>query len=210
MRIPRPQHLIFPTALLGVAIYCLLGGNCRILTPDQKGFRLYLEGNYESAAAEFTDGLWKGVALFKAGDFEGAAGVFAGMDSPTGAYNQGNAMLMLGRYQSAIARYDRSLQLDGEFDDASVNREIARARMLALETQGGEMTGGMLAPDEIVINEGNSSPGSGEEQTDGGDPLSDAEIQAMWLRQVQTKPADFLRAKFAYQYATEETGDNSQ
>jgi Ca-activated chloride channel family protein len=26
-------------------------------------------------------------------------------------------------------------------------------------------------------------------------------MQAMWLRRVQTRPADFLRAKFAYQHA---------
>jgi Ca-activated chloride channel homolog len=29
--------------------------------------------------------------------------------------------------------------------------------------------------------------------------LGDAQLQALWLRRVQTKPADFLRAKFAYQ-----------
>jgi Ca-activated chloride channel family protein len=33
----------------------------------------------------------------------------------------------------------------------------------------------------------------------GGDPLSDEELRGLWLRRVQTKPADFLRAKFAYQ-----------
>jgi hypothetical protein len=32
-----------------------------------------------------------------------------------------------------------------------------------------------------------------------GGELSDAQLQALWLRRVQTNPADFLRAKFAYQ-----------
>ena len=32
-----------------------------------------------------------------------------------------------------------------------------------------------------------------------GGELSDAQLQALWLRRVQTKPAEFLRAKFAYQ-----------
>ena len=32
--------------------------------------------------------------------------------------------------------------------------------------------------------------------------MSDEELRAVWLRQVQTKPADFLAAKFAYQQAT--------
>jgi Ca-activated chloride channel family protein len=31
--------------------------------------------------------------------------------------------------------------------------------------------------------------------------MSDEELRAVWLRQVQTKPADFLAAKFAYQLA---------
>ncbi|MDR4494003.1 MAG: hypothetical protein R3B74_06215 [Nitrospirales bacterium] len=28
-------------------------------------------------------------------------------------------------------------------------------------------------------------------------------VQAVWLRQIQTKPADFLKSKFAYQQARE-------
>jgi Ca-activated chloride channel family protein len=29
--------------------------------------------------------------------------------------------------------------------------------------------------------------------------MNDAELRNLWLRRVQTAPADFLRAKFAYQ-----------
>jgi Ca-activated chloride channel family protein len=39
---------------------------------------------------------------------------------------------------------------------------------------------------------------------------SDEELRAIWLRQVQTKPADFLAAKFAYQQAMRSTPGNSQ
>jgi len=35
--------------------------------------------------------------------------------------------------------------------------------------------------------------------------MSDASIRALWLRRVQTKPADFLRARFAYQLQQAET-----
>ena len=70
------------------------------------------------------------------------------------------------------------------------------------------MTGGMLGADEIVYSESTSPPGSGEEQVEGGKPLSDAELRLIWLRQVQTKPADFLRAKFAQQYATRKSEGN--
>ena len=40
-----------------------------------------------------------------------------------------------------------------------------------------------------------------EHCSEGGEKLSDEELREVWLRQVQTKPADFLRAKFAYQHA---------
>jgi Ca-activated chloride channel family protein len=40
--------------------------------------------------------------------------------------------------------------------------------------------------------------------------MSDEEMRSIWLRQVTTKPADFLRAKFAYQQATRpaQTGES--
>jgi Ca-activated chloride channel family protein len=42
---------------------------------------------------------------------------------------------------------------------------------------------------------------------DGGAKLSEEEIRALWMRRVQTSPGDFLRSKFAYQYAQRERGD---
>ena len=47
------------------------------------------------------------------------------------------------------------------------------------------------------------SPGQqeGEQDTSAGGAMSDAELRNRWLRRVQTAPADFLRAKFAYQAA---------
>ncbi len=63
----------------------------------------------------------------------------------------------------------------------------------------------MLEADEIVFSDTKSPPSENTEQTDGGERLSDEELRAIWLRQVQTKPADFLRAKFAYQHATRPT-----
>ena len=57
-----------------------------------------------------------------------------------------------------------------------------------------------LGADDIVFDKSKRSGGQ-ETETDATQPLSDSAMQAMWLRRVQTKPADFLRAKFAYQLA---------
>jgi Ca-activated chloride channel family protein len=79
-----------------------------------------------------------------------------------------------------------------------------------LKREGGDMTGGMLAADEIVFTTGDSPPGAGEEQTEGPEAMSDEELRAVWLRQVQTKPADFLAAKFAYQLAMRPVSGSEQ
>lgn len=183
------------------------------LTPDQAGYYYYQKGDYEKAAESFVDPMWKGVALFKKGDFKAAASLFAGYDNAAAAFNQGNALVMQGNYEAAVKRYERALDLKPGWEDAVVNRDIAAGRAEMLKNEGGDMTGGKLGADEITFDKGKAPPSSDEEQTDGGQDLGEAEMRAIWLRQVQTKPADFLRAKFAYQYATgtpEETLEDSE
>ena len=121
-----------------------------------------------------------------------------------GAFNQGNALLFQGKYEDAAKRYERALELRPGWEDAIVNRDIALARAALLETTGGDMTGGEMGADEIEFSDTPSPDTDQTEQTEGGKPMSDEEMRSIWLRQVQTRPADFLRAKFAYQYATRE------
>jgi Ca-activated chloride channel family protein len=67
-----------------------------------------------------------------------------------------------------------------------------------LQTQGGNMTEGMEEGNETVINL-NAKHGQSSPESAGAGKLSDAELQATWLRRVQTTPGDFLRVKFSYQ-----------
>jgi Ca-activated chloride channel family protein len=195
---------VLTSGLLLAGVYSLATGAVTLLTPDQKGFREFQQEQFDEAATSFADPMWSGVALFRQGEFEQAAAVFAGLDTANSAFNQGNALLLQGKYGEAADRYTRALELRPEWDDATKNREIALGRAERLKQVGGDMTGGMLGADEIVFNTGESSPSAGDEQTDGGQPLSDAENRALWLRQVQTRPADFLSAKFAWQIAVRE------
>ena len=60
--------------------------------------------------------------------------------------------------------------------------------------RGGDV---VLEADEIVFSDKKSPPSPGsEEETEGGQELSEEELRSIWLRQVQTKPADFLRNRF--------------
>jgi Ca-activated chloride channel homolog len=196
------------TVLTGA--FLLLTGRAALLTPDQQAYRFYERGEYARAAAEFTDPAWRGVALFQSGDFKKAAGVFAGFDTAESTFNHGNALLMQGLYDQAAERYARALELRPAWEDATINHEIALARAAMLRQQGGDGTGGMLEADEFVFTKGKSPPSAGDEQTEGGQEKSEAELRAVWLRQVQTKPADFLAAKFAYQHAMRPPPDNEE
>jgi Ca-activated chloride channel family protein len=197
-------------ALLALGSYSLATGAVTLLTPDQQGHRFFERGDFAEASNRFTDSMWRGVALFRQGEFKESAGIFAGMDTAEAAFNYGNALVMQGQYETAVERYARALELRPEWEDATNNLEIALARAAMLRQEGGEGTGGMLGADDIVFTQGESPPGAGDEQTEGGEAMSDQELRAVWLRQVQTKPADFLAAKFAYQQAMRPTPGDEQ
>ena len=163
--------------------------------------------HFEAAAEAFQDPMRQGIAWYRAGEFEKAEASFARVATPEAEFNRGNALVLLGEYEAAVERYDRALQLRPGWEPATTNREIAAARAERLEQTGGDMGDQKIGADEIVFDRKNNQDGQ-ETEVDGGQPLSDAEMQALWLRRVQTKPADFLKAKFAYQSANPSEGGN--
>ena len=186
-------------AILLTVVYALYGGGFALRTADQRAYTSYKKESYVAAAEQFSDPMWRGVSYFKQGDFKKSAAVFSGIQSADGFYNHGNALVMLGKYADAILSYDKALAL-GSHADAELNRTIARARMDALDFEGGNMTDGKIGSDGITFEKGTSSEDAGEEVVEGG-KLDDAQMREVWLRKVQTKPADFLKSKFMYQDA---------
>jgi Ca-activated chloride channel family protein len=175
-------------------------------TPDQQGQRLMNRGEFQAAAKTFRDPMRQGVAWFRAGEFEKAEQAFARLGTPDAEFNRGNCLIMRGKYEESVERFDRALELNPEFEDARVNREIAIARAKRVEQTGGEMGDQKIGADDIVFDK-NKKSGGQDTESEGSQPLSNAEMQALWLRRVQTKPADFLKAKFAFQLsAQEQTG----
>lgn len=179
------------------------------LTPDQQGQRRLARGQYAEAARRFRDPLWQGVALYRDGQFKEAAAAFARVSSLEAVFNRGNALLMHGKYAEAIVSYDRALQLRPDWPEARANRDLAEARRQQLapteDDAGG--TGGQEKADEYVFDDRpKQSSDAKEVEIVAGENLSEAQVQALWLRRVQTKPGDFLRAKFAYQYGRQQQG----
>ena len=168
------------------------------LTPDQQGQRFMVRGEFAAAAESFRDPMRIGVAWFRAGEFEKAEQSFARIASPEAEFNRGNCLVMRGKYDAAVERFDRALELRPDWEDAEVNREIALARAERTRQEGGDMGDQKIGADEIVFDK-NKKGGDQDTEVQDTQPLSDASMQAMWLRRVQTKPDDFLRQKFAYQ-----------
>lgn len=178
-------------------------------TPDQQGQRLLEQGKYQQSAEKFTTPERIGTALFLAGDFKRAASVLGRGSSAEAHYNRGNAHVMLGEYDAAISAYQSALSKRPDWPEAEQNLLVATLRKQALappdDDYGG--TGGMLEADEIVFDQtGRVNKSSNEEVIDAADQqLGEDAMRAMWLRKVETRPADFLAARFNYQLATRES-----
>ncbi|WP_336800397.1 hypothetical protein [Kaistia sp. MMO-174] len=199
-----PRFGKYGLIVLGAAILTLALGAAQFgwrelwASPDQRGRLLFERGRYADAAASFHDPMWRGAALMRAGDFKTAAQVFGGIDTAEAAYDQGNALVMLGQYETAVGRYDRALELKAGWDDATANRMLAQMRAEMMKSPGGDLGDQEEGADEIVYDKDAKSQNGQDTQVD-DTPMSDAEVRALWLKRVQTKPADFLRARFAYQ-----------
>ncbi len=195
---------ILGAGLLVVAI-ALVAGTIRQShfwrTADQQGDALLRAGRFAEAAKAYTDPWHIGAAQYRHGDFEAAAHTFARVPGAPGAYNAGNAWLMHGKYDAAIASYDRALGFHPGWPEALENKALAAARKAKIEASGEhreEEQANAYKPDEIVFDQKGDQHKGKPVELNGGE-MSDTELRATWLRSVQTTPADFLRAKFAYQ-----------
>ena len=207
-----PGRLIRVAIFIAVALcpgIALAGGAMDWwLTPDQQGQRLFEKGEFLAAAEAFEDPARRGAAFFRGGDFESAASVYGRLRTPEAAYNRGNALVMLGRYEEAIESYARALEGRPDWAEAEQNLGIARVRLERLappdDDAGG--TGGMLEADELVFDDTGRVSESGSDAVTAGGEMSEEELRAVWLRRVENDPADFLRARFAYQLYRDEQG----
>ena len=100
---------------------------------------------------------------------------------------------------------------NAEFDIYYNSGICPYAELLDLGLRGGQVVRSgswfslgdqQLGADEIKFDK--KKPGGQETQVSGDQTTDSKSMQALWLRRVRTKPADFLKAKFAYQLETGE------
>lgn len=175
-------------------------------TPDQQARRLFEAGSFAEAAARFEDPFWKGVAAYRAGGLDHAAAQFARLDTPEGAYNLGNTFALMELYEDATAAYDEALATRPDWAEAQQNRDLVQALMAKPEEPEAQGTPGApptFDPDEVQVDERGERGEMGEVEMS---LLSDEQIAEMWMRRLQTSPAEFLLRRFALEAARDERG----
>ena len=94
--------------------------------PDQQALRAMHGGDYAHAQQLAQDAQLRGAAAYRQGDYDAAATEFARGDSAQAQYDLGNALAKGGKYQDALAAYDRALQRDPALADAHANRQAVQ------------------------------------------------------------------------------------
>ena len=180
------------------------------LTADQQGRYYFDKGEYKTAAERFENPMWKGTAYYANGDFEAAIEQFSTLEGPQAYFNLGNAYAQNEQYEDAIASYDKALELRPNFEKAKANRALMEEILKKQEeeklpaSQSGFNP--ELGPDEIrIADEEQKKKREFEEgEVDSSyEGMNDETLTELWMRQVQTSPADFLRVKFLYQLQKE-------
>ena len=93
---------------------------------DQRAMKALEHNDPQKAATLFEKPEWKGIAEYRAGDYEQAEQTFSKSDSPEGHYNRGNALAKLGKYPEAMASYQAALTKQPDHEDAQHNFDLLK------------------------------------------------------------------------------------
>lgn len=91
---------------------------------DENGAILFDQQDYQNAADSFRDSNWQASALYKAGEYQQAAEIWAQQQGADASYNLGNAYTQLGDLEKAGAAYKESLKLNPDNKDAQANLRL--------------------------------------------------------------------------------------
>lgn len=171
------------------------------MTHDQQGRYYFQKGDYKKAAEKFDDPLWRGLAWARSGDYDAALNAFALSDTAEAWYNQGNALAHIGKYSEAVAAYRQALTRRPHWNEAEDNLALVQSLIPKPKNHKDkdkeQEEAPNLPPDQTKFDEKGKQ---GKKARVNVKPETMADI---WMRTIQTTPADFLRRCFAIQDAKE-------
>ena len=180
------------------------------LTPDQRGHLLFARGDYARAARHFDDPRWRGLSLYAAQDFGAAARYFAPYQDAESLLAHANALAHGREYLAAREAYGALQARYPGHPASAVNLPIVQ-RLIDANRQRSEDRWGETgdpsapAPDGSRSSEGDERGAPIErERLDAQALLDEPGLAAIWLRQVQRDPAEFLSTKFYRQLEARE------
>ncbi|SDI45490.1 VWA domain-containing protein [Aliiruegeria lutimaris] len=173
-------------------------------TPDQQGMRAYRQKDFARAAEHFQDPMWRGLALFRSGQYPDAVDLYSRLDTPEAAFGEGMARTRNREYRPAIAAYEKALELQPDFPEAEWNLEVTKAILTYVEDareagDTGEEQG--IGADDVVFD--NEAERGAETQKDYSEQEEGQGFQTaeQWMRSVDTDMGDFLRTRFLQENA---------
>lgn len=161
------------------------------LTPDQQGRWAFEHHHLPAAAAHFQDPYWKGIAAYQAADYDLALASFAQLHTAPAFFYLGNLHTRRFRFDQAIAAYRQALALQPRFPEAQANLALALA--LQQDTASAQQAAPQVQADQVVFDKPAGQGLSKQVQT------AQAATDALWLQNLSTSPAQFLRRKFSLQ-----------
>ena len=161
------------------------------LTPDQQGRIAFQRGDFATAAANFQDPMWKGVALYREGQFQEAAEAFAAVDTAESWFNQGNALLHLAKFDEAVAAYGKAMAKRPDWPEAAANLAIARRLLKQKKDEDDDQPQEPSEkPDSIQFDD------KGKQGKAGKIDIAE-QTSEMWMKNIEVSPADLMARKFA-------------
>lgn len=133
------RHAAFPALIIACLLWQPSSAQAfewrdLFLNKQQQGAAALEKKQYKQAAQKFDDPYNRGVAEYKAGQYEQAAQAFAAANKANAGYNLGNAQLMNGKIEDAITSYENVLKANPNHEDVAHNLKIAK-KMLEQQKQ---------------------------------------------------------------------------
>ncbi len=205
--------LLYPTQVLDYFV-----------TKDQQGRWYFEKQDYRKAAEHFQNPLWKGTAYYLNEDFKLAQEYFSRIESTEGLFNMANSLAHERNYVLASRVFEQILSQHDNHEAALNNKKILRKimdeiNMFSASQQAESGDSSRELGDEPQTAEGTETQLYKEQMVEdtkhatADEILQDGSINEMWLRRVQSDPANFLAIKFnmqlleAEQHGKVETAD---